>query len=96
VQTKGITYEQVKSAYSLVHCLHMGLRKEIIVLLHHHLELTAAQVAKQMKIDDSLAHHHLRMLAEVGIVDQGHCPTAATFKLNYLRLTRYLTALKAL
>ncbi len=93
---KRLSFEQVREAYALVHCLKQDLRQSIISLLHRHLELTAHDIATKLGIDSSLAHHHLGLLVEAGIVEITACPTSSVFKLNYLSLTKYLSALKCL
>ncbi len=93
---KRLSFEQVREAYALVHCLKQELRQSIISLLHRHLELTAYDIAVKLGIESSLAHHHLGLLVEAGIVESIACPTCSVFKLNYLSLTKYLSALKGL
>lgn len=88
--------EQIRDAYALVHCLRQDLRQAIISLLHRHLELTAPEIASKLGIEPSLAHHHLSLLVEAGAVKATTGSTCSIFKLNYLNLTKYLTALKSL
>ncbi|MBM3936548.1 MAG: winged helix-turn-helix transcriptional regulator [Sphingomonadales bacterium] len=93
---KRLSFEQVRAAYALVYCLKQDLRQLIIALLHRHLELTAPEIASKLGIESSLAHHHLSLLVEAGVVEISTCPTCSVFKLNYLILTKYLSALKSL
>lgn len=93
---KRLSLEQVRDAYVLIHCLRQDLRQAIISLLHRHLELTAPAIAHYLGIESSLAHHHLSLLVEAGVVEVNPCSSGSVFKLNYLNLTKYLSALKSL
>jgi DNA-binding transcriptional ArsR family regulator len=93
---KRLSFEQVRDAYDLVHCLKQDRRQAIISLLHRHLELTSLEIASKLGIEPSLAYHHLMILVEAGVVEVTSCPTCSVFKLNYLSLTKYLSAIKSL
>jgi len=92
---KKIKFDQVSSAYGMVHCLKQPHRQEIIELLHKHLSMTASYIVERLGLEATLAHHHLGVLVQNGLVDVTKKP-AAVYQLNYLKLTQVIASLKAL
>jgi len=88
-------FDQVSSAYNMVHCLKQPHRQEIIELLHKHLSMTAADIAERLGVEAALAHHHLGVLVQNGLVDVTKHSTSV-YQLNYLKLTQVIASLKAL
>ena len=95
MSVKKIKFDQISSAYDMVHCLKQPHRQEIIELLHKHLSMTAADIAERLGVEATLAHHHLGVLVQNGLVDVTK-KSAAVYQLNYLRLTQVIASLKAL
>ena len=92
---KKIKFDQISSAHNLVHCLKQPHRQEIVEFLHKHLSMTASEIAERLGIDASLAHHHLGVLVQNGLVDVTKHSTSV-YQLNYLKLTQVIASLKAL
>jgi DNA-binding transcriptional ArsR family regulator len=95
MSVKKIKFDQISSAYGMVHCLKQPHRQEVIELLHKHLSMTAADIAERLGIEATLAHHHLGVLVQNGLVDVSKKSTAV-YQLNYLKLTQVIASLKTL
>jgi DNA-binding transcriptional ArsR family regulator len=76
MSVKKIKFDQISSAYGMVHCLKQPHRQEVIELLHKHLSMTAADIAERLGIEATLAHHHLGVLVQNGLVDVSKKSTA--------------------
>lgn len=93
---KNYTFSQISAAYNLVHCLKQPHRQAIIEILHKHLGMTAADIAGRLGLETTLAHHHLGVLVQNGLVDLVSKQKASVYQLNYLKLTQVIASLKAL
>ncbi|MFM7497633.1 MAG: winged helix-turn-helix domain-containing protein [Bacteroidota bacterium] len=93
---KNNKYDQISSAFNLVHCLKQPHRQAIIEILHKHLGMTAADIAGRLGMETTLAHHHLGVLVQNGLVDLVSKQKASVYQLNYLKLTKVIASLKAL
>ena len=57
--------------------------------------MTAADIAERLGVEATLAHHHLGVLVQNGLVDVSKKSTSV-YQLNYLKLTQVIASLKAL
>jgi len=69
IDTETLIYEdEIKKASKVLRALNHPLRKKIVLLLERYKELTVTEIYLKMRIEQSIASHHIGILREAGVL----------------------------